>query len=202
MAAAPTLAPHRIDTDPRHDLAAAERAAAAFLAALGVSTDTAATARTAARMTAAYAELLTAEPFEPTTFDNSAGYRDMVLARDVEFRSVCAHHMLPFGGLAHIGYLPGQRLLGLSKLARAIRWCAAAPQVQEELTVQVADWLEEHIAPEGVGVILVAAHGCMTLRGVCAVAASAVTIVTRGRMAQPAVRTEFLALAGVTAGAS
>jgi GTP cyclohydrolase I len=187
---------------PARDLAAAEQAAAAFLTALGVRTDTDATQRTAARMTAAYAELLTAEPFDPTDFDNTAGYRDLVLARGVEFRSICAHHLLPFGGVAHVGYLPGRRLLGLSKLARAIRWCAAAPQVQEELTVQVADWLVEHVAPEGAGVVMVAAHGCMTLRGVCALGSSTVTIATRGRLDEPAHRAEFLALAAVTAGVS
>lgn len=205
MNTAPTLVPsyrngrrHR----PARDLAAAEQAAAAFLSALGVHTDTEATRRTAARMTAAYAELLTAEPFEPTDFDNTAGYRDLVLARGVQFRSVCAHHLLPFGGVAHVGYLPGRRLLGLSKLARAIQWCAAAPQVQEELTVQVADWLVDHVAPEGAGVIMVAAHGCMTLRGVCALGSSTVTVATRGRLDEAAPRAEFLALAGVTAGVS
>src|SRR5579885_3567381 len=88
------------------DLATAATAAENFLAALGVPTDSDETARTAARMAAAYAELLTPQPFEPTDFENASAYGDMVLARGVPFRSVCAHHLMPFHGVAHLGYLP------------------------------------------------------------------------------------------------
>jgi len=183
------------------DMVAAEAAARGFLAALGVPLDTEETGRTAARMAAAYTELLTPQPFEPTDFDNPAGYGELVLARGVPFRSVCAHHLMPFHGIAHVGYLPGERLLGLSKLARAVSACAAAPQMQERLTGQVADWLVQLLVPQGAGVVLVAEHGCMTLRGACAVGASVVTMAMRGRLkADPAARAEFVSLTGLAGG--
>jgi GTP cyclohydrolase I len=169
---------------------------------LGVATTTDATRRSAARMAAAYAELLMPQPFEPTDFDNGSGYSELVLARGVPFRSVCAHHLMPFHGVAHVGYLPGERLLGVSKLARAVGFCAAAPQMQEALSVQIVDWLMNHLIAEGAGVVLVAEHGCMTLRGACALGSSVVTMATRGRLATEAgARAEFIALAGARAGA-
>ena len=182
------------------DLPAAEQAAAAFLTALGIALDSAATARTAARMAAAYAELFTAREFEFTTFPNRDGHRDLVIARSVPFTSVCAHHLLPFVGTAHVGYLPGSRILGLSKLARLVEMFAARPQVQEEMTQQIAAWLAGQAAAVGVGVLITAEHLCMTLRGVRARGATTVTTAWRGvlsddrhhasasrRRAQPAV---------------
>jgi GTP cyclohydrolase I len=100
------------------DLLAAERAARAFLTALGVPTDAGSTADTPRRMAAAYAELLSPRSFDLTTFENDEGYDELVLARDIPVRSMCEHHMLPFVGVAHVGYLPGDRIIGLSKLAR------------------------------------------------------------------------------------
>ena len=117
-------------------------------------------------MAAAYAEMLTPAPFDLTTFPNDEGYDELVLARSIPVHSVCEHHLLPFVGVAHVGYLPGERILGLSKLARVVELFARRPQVQERLTTQVADWLQDHLAPRGVGVVIEAEHLCMTLRGV------------------------------------
>ncbi|OLT05593.1 GTP cyclohydrolase I FolE [Pseudonocardia sp. CNS-004] len=177
------------------DLARAEQAAAAFLAALGVATDAGATAGTPRRMARAYAEMLSPRSFDLTTFANDEGYDELVLARGIPVHSVCEHHMLPFLGTAHVGYLPGQRILGLSKLARVVELFARRPQVQERLTKQVADWLQAHLEPRGVGVVIEAEHMCMTLRGVRAGGASTVTSTLLGGLRDdPRSRAEFLAL--------
>ncbi|HET7172999.1 MAG TPA: GTP cyclohydrolase I [Nocardioidaceae bacterium] len=181
------------------DLAAATRASAAFLAALGIHPGASESLRgTPRRMAQAYAELLDPRPFELTTFPNDDGYDELVIARDIPLRSVCEHHMLPFVGTAHVGYLPGERILGLSKLARVVEHFACRPQVQERLTTQVADWLSEQLNPLGVGVVVVAEHTCMTLRGARAAGSSTVTSAVRGLMrTDPRCRQEFLALTGV-----
>ena len=98
-------------------------------------------------MAAAYAELLTPQPFRPTTFPNDEGYDELVVARSIPFHSLCMHHLLPFHGVAHVGYLPGERILGLSKLARVVELFARDLQVQERLTVQIADWLRTTCDP-------------------------------------------------------
>jgi len=181
------------------DLAAAELAAARFLEALGISLDNASMADTPGRMARAYAELFSPRPFNLTTFDNDEGYDELVLARSIPVRSVCEHHLLPFVGVAHVGYLPGQRILGLSKLARIVEHFACRPQVQERLTKQVADWLAEHLQPKGVGVVIEAEHSCMTLRGVQAAGSSTVTSTLLGSLRQdPRSRAEFFALASGT----
>jgi len=173
------------------NLAAAERAAAAFLAALGVSAPT----DTPGRMARAYAELLNPRSFDLTTFPNDEGYDELVLARDIPVRSVCEHHVLPFVGVAHVGYLPDERILGLSKLARVVELHAHRPQVQERLTTQVADWLHTHLRPRGVGVVVEAEHLCMTLRGVRAAGTTTITSSVRGALRDdPRSRAEFLAL--------
>ncbi|MGH3737669.1 MAG: GTP cyclohydrolase I [Micromonosporaceae bacterium] len=177
------------------DLPAAERAAQALLAALGVPVDTEATARTAARVAAVYAELFAPRGFTPTTFPNEHDHRDLVIARSVPFTSVCAHHLLPFVGRAHVGYLPGTRILGLSKLARLVEMFAARPQVQEDMTEQVAGWLADRVAAAGVGVVITAGHLYMTVRGVRAHGAAAVTTAWRGVLAADRhARMEFLTL--------
>ena len=181
------------------DLAAAELAAARFLEALGISLDNASMADTPGRMARAYAELFSPRPFNLTTFDNDEGYDELVLARSIPVRSVCEHHLLPFVGVAHVGYLPGQRILGLSKLARIVEHFACRPQVQERLTKQVADWLAEHLQPKGVGVVIEAEHSCMTLRGVQAAGSNTVTSTLLGSLRQdPRSRAEFFALASGT----
>jgi len=146
------------------DLAAAQRAAGAFMSALGIKFDSEELRETPARMARAYAELLDSQPFRLTTFPNDEGYDELVLARDIPFRTVCEHHLLPFSGIAHVGYLPGERILGLSKLARVVEHYAARPQTQERLTKQIADFLAARLKPRGAGVVLQAEHSCMTLR--------------------------------------
>jgi GTP cyclohydrolase I len=183
--------------DPAVDLAAAERAAADFLAALGVDVVRAGLRETPARMARAYAELFDAQPLQLTTFPNDEGYDELVLARAIPFRTVCEHHLLPFSGVAHVGYLPGERILGLSKLARLVGHFAARPQTQERLTRQVADCLAERIAPRGTGVLLEAEHSCMTVRGVRALGSTTVTSAFTGSLSTDTrARAEFLALAG------
>jgi len=190
-----TPALHVVGPSEGIDLAGAQRAAAAFLAALGVPTDSDATADTPARMARAYAEMLTPRSFDLTTFANDEGYDELVLARGIPVQSVCEHHMLPFLGTAHVGYLPGERILGLSKLARVVELFARRPQVQERLTKQVADWLQSHLQPRGVGVVVEAEHMCMTVRGVRAGGASTVTSTLLGTLREdPRSRAEFLAL--------
>jgi GTP cyclohydrolase IA len=124
-----------------HVVTTAEEAAAEFLAALGVDLDDESLRETPRRMVAMYEELLSPAPFEATTFPNDGGYDELVVARDIPFHSLCEHHLLPFTGVAHVGYLPGERIVGLSKLARVVDHFARALQVQERLTTQVAGWL-------------------------------------------------------------
>jgi GTP cyclohydrolase I len=180
------------------DLTAAELAAGQFLQALGIGTDTESLRGTPGRMARAYAELFSPRPFDLTTFPNDEDYDELVLARSIPLRSVCEHHLLPFVGTAHIGYLPGQRILGLSKLARILEHFACRPQVQERLTKQVADWLQTHLEPKGVGVVIQAEHTCMTLRGVQATGATTMTSTLLGLLRSDArSRSEFLALTGL-----
>jgi GTP cyclohydrolase I len=153
---------------------------------------------TPARMASAYAELFTPRPFLATHFPNDEGYDQMVLAKQIPFRSVCEHHILPFIGVGYVGYLPGERILGLSKLARLVEHFAAAPQMQERLTQQIAVWLNENLKPRGVGVVLEAEHTCMTLRGVQAHDGRVMTSALLGQLRdEPAARAEFFALTGV-----
>jgi GTP cyclohydrolase I len=180
------------------DLTAAELSAGQFLQALGIDTDTESLRGTPGRMARAYAELFSPRPFDLTTFPNDEDYDELVLARSIPLRSVCEHHLLPFVGTAHIGYLPGQRILGLSKLARILEHFACRPQVQERLTKQVADWLQTHLEPKGVGVVIQAEHTCMTLRGVQATGATTMTSTLLGLLRSDArSRSEFLALTGL-----
>ena len=180
------------------DLDAAERAAADFLAALGIDLDREERRATPARMAHAYAELLAAQPFRLTTFRNDEGYDELVLARAIPFRTLCEHHMLLFSGVAHVGYLPGERILGLSKMARLVEHFAARPQTQERLTMQVAKCLDENLHPRGVGVVMEAEHTCMTQRGVRALGATTVTSALLGTLrTDPRSRAEFFALARV-----
>src|SRR5690349_15254896 len=176
------------------DLEAAARAARDFLMALGVPCDTESTERTPRRMAEAYAAMLSPRPFEVTTFPNDEAYDELVVVRSIPVQSVCEHHFLPFTGVAHVGYLPGRRIVGLSKLARVVELFARCPQVQERLTQQVADWVEDHLEPKGVGVVIEAEHACMTLRGVHVAGTTTSTSAMRGALREnPASRAEFLA---------
>jgi len=197
------LAPARPDLrlaggERKIDMAAAERAAGEFLAALGVELGAEELRETPGRMARAYAELFDSPPFWLTTFPNDEGYDELVVARDIPFRTVCEHHLLPFAGVAHVGYLPGERILGLSKLARLVEHYAARPQTQERLTKQIADSLAARLQPRGTGVVLEAEHTCMTLRGVRARGSTTITSALLGSLrADARSRAEFLALAGV-----
>jgi GTP cyclohydrolase I len=172
----------------------AELAARRFLESLGVGCDDESTRDTPRRMAAAYAALLTARPFEMTTFPNDELYDEMVVVRSIPVQSVCEHHFLPFLGVAHVGYVPGERILGLSKFARVVERFARRPQVQERLTQQVAEWLDTQLSPRGVGVVIEAEHMCMTLRGVQASGTTTSTSSVRGLFREnPQTRAEFLA---------
>ena len=178
------------------DQAGAERAVADLLAALGRDPQSIHLADTPRRVATAFAELLTPRDFDLTTFPNDEGYDELVLARDIAFHSVCEHHLLPFHGVAHVPYLPADRLLGLSKLARVVELFARDLQVQERLTQQVADWLDDHLSPHGVGVVLQAEHLCMSIRGVKATGSTTRTAALRGRLRDDiASRQEFYLLA-------
>jgi GTP cyclohydrolase I len=147
-------------------------------------------------MVAAYAELLTPQPFNATTFPNDEGYDELIIVRAIPFHSLCMHHLLPFHGVAHIGYLPGERLIGLSKLGRVVEHFSRDLQLQERLTTQIAGWLDDELAPKGVGVVLEAEHLCMSLRGVQKLGATTVTSALRGLVRDDArTRQEFMALA-------
>ena len=191
------LVPLRVGHEPGEvDLAAAEAAAGDFLAALGVGLGAEGLRGTPGRMARAYAEMFRPRPFDLTTFPNDEGYDELVVARSLPVLSVCEHHLLPFVGIAHVAYLPGERILGLSKLARVVEHFARRPQVQERLTQQVADWLHSHLAPRGVGVVIEAEHLCMTVRGVQATGSTTVTSALHGLLRQDAAaRAEFFALA-------
>jgi GTP cyclohydrolase IA len=181
------------------DMEAAERAAADFLTALGIDIAREELQDTPGRMARAYAELFDARPLRLTTFPNDEGYDELVLARAIPFRTVCEHHLLPFSGVAHVGYLPGERILGLSKLARLVHHFAARPQTQERLTKQVADCLISRLEAQGVGVVLEAEHSCMTLRGARASGSKTVTSALLGTLrSDPRSRAEFFALTGVS----
>jgi len=135
-----------VRSEPALDVSAAEDAVRSLLVALGQDPGSEHLSDTPRRVALAYAELLTPRSFDLTTFPNDEGYDELVLARDIPFHSLCEHHLLPFQGVAHVGYIPAGRILGLSKLARVVELFARGLQVQERLTCQVAGWLEEHLA--------------------------------------------------------
>ena len=177
------------------DRDAARRAATDLLRALGADVEAEGLQDTPRRVADAYAELLTPRPFRATTFPNEDGYDELIVARSIPFHSLCMHHMLPFHGIAHVGYLPGERILGLSKLGRVVEYFSRDLQIQERLTTQVADWLERELEPKGVGVVLEAEHMCMSLRGVQKLGAKTVTSAMRGLLREdPRTRQEFLSL--------
>jgi GTP cyclohydrolase IA len=180
------------------DVAAAASAVRDLLVALGQDPDSDHLRDTPRRVALAYEEFLTPQSFVATTFPNDEGYDELVLVRDIPFHSLCEHHLLPFSGVAHVGYLPDDRILGLSKLARVVEQFARGLQVQERLTKQIGDWLEDRLAPKGVGVVLEAEHLCMSLRGVQAVGSKTVTSSLHGLVRDDArTRAEFLDLAGI-----
>lgn len=152
------------------------------------------------RMAEMYAELLSgihADPREALDVSFEEGHRELVVLRDLPFTSLCEHHLLPFFGTADLGYIPTGRVVGISKLARALEALSRRPQLQERLTNQVADLLDEVLKPDGVAVVLRAEHLCMTIRGVRAAGSTVATSAHRGRfLRSPEARADFTALLG------
>lgn len=178
------------------DLEAAKVAAEEFLIALGIDIDDESTLETPQRMARAYAEMLSVPDFDLTTFPNDEAYDELVLVENIPVQSLCEHHMLPFVGVAHVGYLPGDRILGLSKFARLVDFHSRRAQTQERLTKQIADHVQRSLSPHGVGVVIEAEHTCMSLRGARVAGARTVTSTLFGRLRDDsASRAEFLALA-------
>jgi GTP cyclohydrolase I len=180
------------------DKARIEAAVREILLAIGENPDREGLVRTPRRVANAYEELFAGLREDPrehlrATFDE--GHKEMVVLRDVPFASLCEHHLLPFTGVAHIGYIPRGRIVGLSKLARLVEGYAKRPQVQERLTSEVADALMDALRPDGCGVVIEAVHTCMTIRGIEKPGATMVTSAMRGGFrGRPETRAEFMAI--------
>jgi GTP cyclohydrolase I len=180
------------------DLARIEKAVREILLAVGEDPDREGLRKTPGRVARAYAELLSGLRLDPrihlkTVFQER--YDEVVLLRDIEFHSLCEHHLLPFTGRAHVAYLPGGKVVGLSKLARLVEGYARRPQVQERLTTQIADALMEELNPIGAACVIEASHTCMTIRGVKKPGSTMVTSALRGIFKDnPASRHEILSL--------
>ncbi|MFE5407761.1 GTP cyclohydrolase I [Microbacterium sp. NPDC056569] len=184
---------HALPDEPPIDRDAAMMAVADLLAALGFDPDEGDLVDTPRRVADAFIEMTTPEPFEMTTFANDDGYDEPVVVRGIPFVSLCRHHLLPFRGTAVVAYVPGERLVGLSKLARVVAHHARGLQVQESLTVQIARTLETALEPRGVGVVVEAEHLCMSARGVRSETAVTTTTAFRGTLAADlALRARFL----------
>jgi GTP cyclohydrolase IA len=193
-----------ISLEPREDIPAfdqarAEAAVRELLAAVGEDPDREGLKDTPARVARAYKELLggmrvRAEDVLTTTFD--LGHDEMILVRDIELWSMCEHHLVPFTGVAHIGYIPNEdgRITGLSKLARLVDAFAKRPQVQERLTTQIADSLMRILEARGAIVVIEAEHLCMTMRGVKKPGSKTITSAIRGSMHNAATRNEAMSL--------
>jgi GTP cyclohydrolase IA len=184
---------------PPFDQPRAERAIRELLLAVGEDPDREGLRDTPARVARAYAEMFAGMRLSPedvltTTFD--LGHDEMVLVKDIEVWSMCEHHLVPFTGVAHIGYIPSEegRITGLSKLARLVDVFARRPQVQERLTTQVADSLVELLQPRGALVVFECEHLCMTMRGVRKPGSKTVTSAVRGQLRDPATRAEAMSL--------
>ncbi|QWC86897.1 GTP cyclohydrolase I FolE [Nocardioidaceae bacterium] len=184
---------------PAFDAPRAEAAVRELLLAVGEDPDREGLQETPARVARAYAELLAGMRQDPaevlaTTFD--VGHDEMVLVRDIELWSLCEHHLVPFSGVAHVGYIPGEggRVTGLSKLARLVDLYARRPQVQERLTTQVVDALMEILEARGAIVVIEAEHLCMAMRGVRKPGARTITSAVRGCMKDAATRAEAMSL--------
>ncbi len=178
-----------------------ERAAAAvreLIAAIGEDPDRPGLADTPQRIARMYQELFAGVHFDPRQILRESleeAHNEMVIVRDIPFYSLCEHHLLPFYGVAHVGYVPSGRVVGISKLARVVEAFAKRPQVQERLTTQVAECIQECLQPNGVAVVIEAEHLCMTMRGVKKPGSRVVTSAVRGSFRRRAVtRAEFLSL--------
>jgi GTP cyclohydrolase IA len=166
-----------------------------LLKAIGIDGDSEVMLETPQRVARSLEELLTPVDFQFSVFPNSYSYQDLVVVRNISFATLCEHHLLPFSGHVHVGYLPADKLVGLSKLARAAQNRARRLQTQERLTAEIANWITDALQPLGVGVVVEAAHDCMSVRGARAEGALTTTSALRGRIRDdPQTRAEFLAL--------
>lgn len=179
-----------------------EAAVAEILAAIGEDPARPGLESTPSRVADSYAEFFAgigrdaeADLGEPVPLEEGR-QAETVLLRDIEFRSVCEHHLLPFVGVAHVAYLPGDTVIGLGRIPRAIDTLASRPQIQERLTEQIADTIEQGAAARGVLVVLDAAHSCVTTRGPRQTGSTTVTVAARGAYTDPVVRAELIALIG------
>ncbi|WP_312295451.1 GTP cyclohydrolase I FolE [Dermacoccus nishinomiyaensis] len=181
------------------DLARLEAAVREILLAVGENPDREGLVETPARVARAYAEIFAGLRQNPEdvlvkTFD--VDHEELILVRDIEVYSTCEHHLVPFHGVAHVGYIPSTsgRVTGLSKLARLVDVFAKRPQVQERLTTQIADALVEHLDAQGVIVVIEAEHLCMSMRGIRKPGARTITSAVRGQLRNPATRAEAMSL--------
>ncbi len=187
------LTPARIDQER------VQRAVRELLLAIGEDPDRDGLSQTPARVARSYVEIFAGMRQNPedvltTTFE--IGHEELILVRDIEVYSTCEHHLVPFHGVAHVGYIPGRdgRVTGLSKLARLVDVYARRPQVQERMTSQIADAMVEHLKPLGVLVVIECEHLCMSMRGVRRPGSRTVTSAVRGQMRDPATRAEAMGL--------
>jgi GTP cyclohydrolase I len=181
------------------DLERVERAVRELLLAIGEDPDREGLTQTPARVARSYAEIFAGMTQKPedvlsTTFE--IGHDELILVRDIEVYSTCEHHLVPFHGVAHVGYIPGHdgRVTGLSKLARLVDVYARRPQVQERLTSQIADALCENLKPLGALVVIECEHLCMSMRGVHKPGSRTITSAVRGQLRDPATRAEAMGL--------
>ena len=182
-----------------YDAERAKRAVRELLLAVGENPDREGLKSTPERVARAYAEIfaglhMTADDVLTTTFDE--GHDELVIVRDIELYSTCEHHLVPFHGVAHVGYIPASdgRITGLSKIARLVDVFAKRPQVQERLTTQIADAMERILQPRGVIVVIECEHLCMSMRGVRKPGAKTLTSTVRGLLSVPATRAEAMSL--------
>lgn len=192
------------------DSARIEAAVLEILAAIGEDPARPGLANTPQRIAQSYEEYFAGLTVDPLDFladseefsAESGSTGELVLLRDIEFRSMCEHHLLPFVGVAHIAYIPDTRIVGLGRLPRVVDSIAARPQLQERLTEEIADALQAGLDPRGVLVVLDAVHGCVTSRGTRQTNSSTVTMASRGILSDPIERAEVMALIGAKGPAS
>ncbi len=186
------------------DIPRIEAAVAEILAAIGEDVERPGLATTPQRIAAAYADFFAGVGVDPVPelqdgaeMATTPGERgELVLLRDIALRSMCEHHLLPFTGVAHVAYVPGERIIGLGRIPRLVEIVSARPQLQERLGEDVADALDRAISPAGVLVVIEARHGCVAARGVRYAESTTVTVASRGTLADPVQRAEVMALIG------
>lgn len=171
---------HEIPAEPLTAHDRGEAAVAVLLDSLGFDADGDRLRDTPKRVVATLAALMHRDPLPPITLLEAEGYDGPVVLRDIPFHSLCEHHLLPFRGVAHVGYLPAERVVGLSTLGRIVEYFARDLQMQERMTVDIADWLEREVQPRGTGVAIEAEHLCMSMRGVGTPGVHAITSSYRG----------------------